>query len=238
VRVIPLHRLATVDKVVAVLGIVALATLLLGLVRRGRLRRCVFFSLYVVAVLVSTLLMNAWPGRFYRWEFYSMQEAVHALLKFAIALELTAKVFAHFPGASAVARRTMLAVLLLTLLAVLALPSWRPAYEVVLGEIQPRILNGTTWLLAAIAGLVLWYRIPTHPFHKAILLGFAPYLIVFTVGLNAIRTLGWERSVPVGRAHTVCYVVVLLYWNHAAWRREESRRPQREVAPRADEGRG
>jgi hypothetical protein len=228
---------ATADKAVAIVGILALATLLLGLARRGRLGQCVSFSVYVGAVLAPSALMTFWPGRFYRWEFYSLQESVHALLKFVIALELTAKVFGRFPGAIGAARRTILAVLCLTLLAVLALPSWKPAYEVILGEIHPRILNGTTWLLVAIAGLVLWYRIPIQPLHKAILLGLAPYLLVFTLGLNAIRTLGWERSVPLGRANTVCYFLVLLYWNHAAWRREDSRRPQREVAPRADEGR-
>jgi hypothetical protein len=230
--------LATIDWIVSLLGNIALATLLTGLVLRGRLRRCVSFSVYVASVLLPSFLMLCWPERFYRWEFYSIQESVHALLKFAIALELTAKVFGRFPGANAVARRTILAVLSMTLFAVLALPSWRPAYEVVLGEIHPRILNGTTWLLAAITGLVLWYRIPIEAFQKAILLGLTPYLLVFTVGQNALRTFGWERSIPFGRAHTVGYLGVLLYWNVVAWARVEARdaagrRPAAAPAPEA-----
>lgn len=233
--------MATIDRAVQLLGIVALATLLLGLVLRRQLGRCVSFSAYVVAVLVPTVLMAFWPGRFYRWEFYSMQEALHALLKFAIALELTARVFARFPGALVAAHKAILVVLGLTVAAVLALPSWRPEYEVVLGEIQPRILNGTTWLLTSIAALVLWYRVPLQPLYKAILLGLAPYLIVFTVGLNALRTLGWERSLPLGRAHTLAYLLVLLYWNVVAWAGAEApvvaaHRPAMAAQPSAAEG--
>jgi hypothetical protein len=232
-------ELAEVDKVVARVGIAGLATLLIGLVLRGHLGRCVSFSIYVFAVLAPSLLMTLWPARFYRWEFYSMQEALHAVIKFAIALELTARVFALFPGAIATARKAILTVLSLTLLAVLALPTWQPEYHVVLGEIQPRILNGTTWLLTAIASLVLWYRIPIHPFHKAILLGLTPYLLVFTVGVNAIETLGWGH--PLSRAHTVAYCLLLLYWNHVAWARSETRGPAGQrptAATRPETGRG
>ena len=215
------------DHTVAVLGIVALAMLLLGIVRRGCSTRCVSFSLYVTAVLVPSVLMTFWPARFYRWDFYALQEATHAVLKFAIALELTARVFARFPGAIAAARKAHLVVVSLTLLTVLALPSWAPAYGIVLGEIQPRILNGTTWLLAAIAGLVLWYRIPIDPVHKGILLGLAPYLVVFTVGFNAIKSLGWDH--PLSHAHTVAYLLVLLYWNRMVW---VTREPGGPGAPR------
>ena len=46
---------------------------------------------------------------------------------------------------------------------------------------MPRLLNGTMWLFASLAILILWYRLPVHWFPKTILLSYVPYLLVFTV---------------------------------------------------------
>jgi hypothetical protein len=56
-------------------------------------------------------------------------------------------------------------------------------------------------------------------FHKAILTGFVPYLLVFTIGLNAIDSYGWSDSVrkTVNYVHTSAYILLLAYWARAAW---------------------
>jgi hypothetical protein len=75
---------------------------------------------------------------------------------------------------------------------------------------------------------MLWYRLPVDPFHKAILVGFVPYLLVFSVGMRAMLEMGQAQSYLFQRAHAVAYVVLLAYWNRAAWAPVQSRamRPQ------------
>src|SRR5713226_3351038 len=85
------------------------------------------------------------------------------------------------------------------------------------GRIQPRLLNGTIWLFAAIAATILWYRLPVDPFHKAILIGFVPYLLIFTTGLNILDSYGWDLRTSVNYAQVGAYVALMAYWAHAAW---------------------
>lgn len=206
-------------------GIVLLAALFLGLVVRRRYRACYSFALYVPAVLLPQLLLLLWPHRFFRWDFWLLKETVHQVLKFAIALELAYRTFHAFPGAQATARRVLFAVVVVMYLGVLAVPAHRQAdyatYTVLADQVFPRVLNGTAWLFTAIAALILWYRLPVDPFQKAILIGFVPYLLTFTVGLNALHSLGWGVRESMAWVHTAAYTVLEIYWNYAAWRRDK-----------------
>jgi hypothetical protein len=87
---------------------------------------------------------------------------------------------------------------------------------------MPRVLNGTIWLFAALAILILWYRLPVHWFQKAILLSYVPYLLVFTVAMNALGEMGWQRGAWANTAGQVAYWLLVLYWNYTAWRPEPS----------------
>jgi hypothetical protein len=89
----------------------------------------------------------------------------------------------------------------------------------IVGRLQPRVLNGTVWLLTGMAVLILWYRLPVDRFHKAILTGLVPYLLVFTIGLNAIESYNWSKSIQEWRnlVDTSAYLLLLGYWARAAW---------------------
>ena len=67
---------------------------------------------------------------------------------------------------------------------------------------------------------MLWYRIPVEPFGKAIVLGFTPYLVVFTIAMNALSVFGWHQSINVlsGYAHSIAYLALVGYWNVAVRR--------------------
>jgi len=83
-------------------------------------------------------------------------------------------------------------------------------------------LSGSIWLLTAVAGLILWYRLPVHPLPKAILVGLVPYLLVFTVSLNLMESRGWEIRASASYLNTLAYLLVLVYWTFAAWRPGEA----------------
>ena len=160
-----------------------------------------------------------WPDRFYNWDNYILKEIVHNLLKFAIALELAYRTLRHFTGALFTGRRLVGCVFLaVAVVALTSLTTHGDPADVQL-EWHARVLNGTIWLFTAVAAVILWYRLPVDPLHKAILVGFVPYLLVFSFVMRAIAELGWTAGGVFQRAHTLAYTALLLYWNRVAWSR-------------------
>ena len=213
---------------------------LVGLAVRRRVGVCWTFLPYLGAIVVADLLIRLWPERFeWQWFWFGKELLIH-VLRFAVALELTYRTFRAFPAARATARALLLVVLLLTFALVVAgtgnlePPSGAPALAPLISRLQPRILNGTIWLLTGIAALILWYRLPVHPFHKAILTGLVPYLLVFTTSLNLIESWGWHVRQSVNYLHTTAFDLLLVYWAVAAWRRSEVPVRAPEPAPRPE----
>jgi hypothetical protein len=223
--------MAPAEKLVVCVGLLLLAACLTGLFARRRQGLCVSFTLYLGAVLLSDSLVLLWPQRFRSWDFWVLKESVHNLLKFGIALELTVRTFRSFPAARKTAAWLVLGVLVLTWLSV----GPRPRLEVGSTEelalnLQPYVLAGTLWLFIAISTLILWYRLPVTPLHKALLLGFVPYLLIFTAAINLRRSYGGNVRDLAGYIKNVAYQILLAYWVYAAWSRWPDRAARRETA--------
>ncbi|PYQ17881.1 MAG: hypothetical protein DMF79_16415 [Acidobacteria bacterium] len=231
---------AIVEIAVACMVLVLTVTVLVGLFMRRRYRVCYSFVGYLLAVLVGDLLLFVGPsslqdgdwlfgilgkGGFYSRRFWLAKELILNLMKFAVALELAYRTVRAFPGARSTARKLLFVAFAAILVSVAAfMPQVSEVNDADLinrmaGQLQPRVLSGTVWLLTGIASLVLWYRLPVDRFHKAILTGFVPFLLIFTIALNAIDSHGW--SDPFRRAvnyvHTLAYVLLLAYWAWEAW---------------------
>ncbi len=197
------------------------SAILAGVVRRGRLRICLLFVLFVAVVYLADLLPHLWPVKFYTSRFWLVRESLINVLRFGVALELAYHVFRAFPGARSTARGLLLLMVGITLVAVLW-ASWElpglPLYSEILSRLQPRLLYGTMGLLTVIATLILWYRLPVDPMHKAILLGWPPYLLVFMVVLDRAAAYGWDEYLPkMSFVYTTAYLLLLAYWARAAW---------------------
>jgi hypothetical protein len=229
--------LTTVQAWIAYPGTIALAIVLAGVLVRSRYRLWWLFALYLALTLVSTVMLVAWPSRFYTTAFWQGKETALDFIRFAMALELAYRTFRAFPGALATARWSLLLVLLVTLATVL-LSGGTHDYQSFLADVHPRVLNGSIWLFTAIAAIVLWYRLPVNAFHKAVLLSYVPYLLVFSVCiklLGSVGAAGWERAWPVRYLNQLSYVTLTIYWAYAAWRRSEvpARPPARAPVPEA-----
>lgn len=202
-------------------GLVSIAiqiVLLAGLIWRRHYRQEPLFVLYVGAGLFS----NASVGIWYRWDVWLVHQAVSAAVRFGVALGLAYAVFRNFPAAGVTARRVLLFVLVVTLTAALSMAGADAGYADASATLVSRIASGTVWLFTALAALVLWYRLPLSGLQKAILLGFAPYLLVFTVTMNLLSSVGWHVRTQVGWADTLSFTALLLYWTVAAWRPAEA----------------
>jgi hypothetical protein len=213
--------MAPVERLLVCVDLVLLGACLGGLFARRRLGVCVSFALYLGAVLLSDTLVLLWPGRFHSWDFWVLKESVHNLLKFGIALELTLRTFRAFPAARKTASGLVLGVLVLTWISVgptSPLKVTRPQ-DLAL-NLQPYVLAGTLWLFIAISTLILWYRLPVVPLHKALLLGFVPYLLIFTMAINLLKAFGGNVGVLAGYVKSAAYLSLVAYWTIVAWRRE------------------
>jgi hypothetical protein len=191
-----------------------------GVFARGRQRDCWSFAAYLVVVAACEGAVVFWPERFFAWWFFVTKQSLYDVLKVAVALELAHRTFRVFPGARATARRvvfTVLAASTVLIAASSALGSRWTAW-------QPPVVSATIWLFGATALLVVWYRLPLHAWHRAILAGFTPYLLVFVTLLSVLEKQG-ARYAALGLLDSIAYLGVMLYWALVAWRR-----PPREAA--------
>jgi hypothetical protein len=198
-----------VTKVPAILALV-------GIFSRRRAHLCWTFVGYLVTVLVCNSLFSFWPDQFYTRWFWILQQGLLDALKMGIAVELSLRTFQAFPGASATARRMLLVLLLATSAALVGMPL-HGIDNVVLLEWHPRVLTGTIWLMNGLALLITWYRVPVHAYHKAILLGFVPYLLIFATAVSLFKEHGLMGPLHEF-AEPTAYLVLMSFWAWASWR--------------------
>lgn len=211
--------MSTPAALLAAAGIALLVVTLAGLIARRRWSAWYAFTLYIAVVAGFSFAFVAWPDVFWQPHVWLVQTSVVNALRFAVAIELAARTFHAFPGARSTLRPVLLALLGVTLVLVLAIPVTDADYRTVLGEVQPRLLNGTVWLFTAIAALILWYRLPVAPLHKSVLLGYVPYLLFELVYLRVFVELGWRKE-AFGYIYPAAYLLLVGHWAWVAWRAE------------------
>jgi len=203
------------QQVFAWLGIAQGFALLGVLLLRGHYRRVPLFTIYVGGVRVFGVIYLLHPT----WETWMLQQVVSAALRFGVALELTYCIFGAFPAAAVTARRVMLVILAATAVTALATAPLDATYTRMQAESIPRMASAGIWMLTALAGLVLWYRLPLAPLPRAILMGYAPYLLVFTIGMSLLFDPGSQRlRVWVGWLDPLAFFILTNYWLRVAWR--------------------
>jgi hypothetical protein len=209
--------MSDLQLLVAHLVKLGLLALLAGMVLRGRLGLCWTFGLYVVAILVGNTLVTLAPQRFFNYSFWMLKQGVYDVLKMAIAIELAWRAFAAFPGAWRTARVVLL---LIVASSSLSLAWLTPRSYETLWEWQPSLVTAAVWLLTATALLVVFYQVPIGDWQRAIMLGLAPYLLVFVTWLSLLRRHGWAVRDEVSLVDALAYLGVVLFWTWAAWRRD------------------
>ena len=200
------------QRLVLLVGTLQLVLLFATLIARRHYRLAPIFTLYAGGLSATHIALNL----AYVPETWIVHQAVSAALRFGVALELVQRSFGAFPAAAATARRVMFALVVVT--GVLAISAFDPDYHQFTTITVASLATGTVWILTALAALVLWYRLPLTVLQKAILIGFAPYLLVFTVMMNLLASLGWQHRDWLSYVNTGSYVVLIGYWTWTAWR--------------------
>lgn len=197
----------------------AMVAVLAGLVVRRRVRLCWSFAAYALAALVGNSLASFWPERFFTPSFWVLKQGAYDILKVAVVLELAWRAFGAFPGAMRTARVALLALLVVST-AALAVFTPVSSYET-LWEWQPGTTTAALWLLTGTALLVVWYQVPVHEWQRAIMLGLAPYGLVFMTTQDLLRRYGWDAMYTVASIlDSAAYLALVTFWAWAAWRRD------------------
>ena len=211
--------MALAERILLGCSLCLTCAVLSGLVARRLYRLSYGFTAYLAAVALSETLIFLWPARFFTWNFWLVKETTYGLCKLALALELTFLAYQAFPSAHHTARRVILLVLLLVLALVLVGVPEGSDFPTLARELLRRLAEGTALVFTAVWGLVLWYRLPLHRLHRAILRGLVPYLLVFAAARSLTLALGWNVRTTVNLADAGTYVLLLAYWAWEVWRR-------------------
>jgi hypothetical protein len=200
------------------LGAIFLA--LVGIVVRDRVRYCASFTAYLAAVFTGEMLVIASPALFFTPKSWMVREVIYSLIRVGVAAQLAATVFAAFPGAKARARRVLFLTLIVTASMMIGMPA-AFTYKAVAMDWLPRVMTGTVWLMTGIALLVVYYRVPLDPFHKAILTGFVPYDLVCVTLADLMQRHGFQGFVAYGNViQPPAYFLLLAYFARESWRRD------------------
>jgi hypothetical protein len=160
----------------------------------------------------------SWPHEFLSWPVWLVSEAIHGILKVAMALEMSGLIFKSFPAARRVGRAGIFLILAATVVSIALVRA--PGFGDWAGNASGRAQYGAAFLFGWLLWLVLWYRIPLHPLHKAFLLAFVPYLLVFTVANQALSTFGMRVHWYVSYLNVVAFLGMLAYWLRVTWQQE------------------
>lgn len=205
---------------VAATGLLPLVVLL-ALALRRRLGRCWLFPAYLVSVAGFNLVVAGWPQRFFDWSTWLAADMVQGLLVLGVATEITLRAFASLPRGRQTARVALLACLAVALALVWSadtkpLASWPDLAR----ELVPRLSTSRTVAFLSLFGVALYHELPLDDLHDAIVRGLALYSALTAVGLVAVGESGWQARGAVSTILTAGYMLLLVYWAHAAWRRE------------------
>lgn len=190
---------------------------LVGVLIRKRSHLCWSFVAYLAVVLAYNSLVTFWPDRFFKGWFWILGHGLFDVLRLAMAAELGFRTFQAFPRAQVTARRAFFVVLAGTTVALIGVPLAATGGQVLL-DWQPRVLTGTIWVMNGLAILITWYRVPVHAYHKALLLGFVPYLLIFTTLISLVDRFGWGTLPVLQSIEPVAFMTLMGFWAWASWR--------------------
>ncbi|HLV96268.1 MAG TPA: hypothetical protein VKS44_13840 [Candidatus Acidoferrales bacterium] len=216
---------------------VALEMVLLGRAVRGKLlKRYKFFYCYLAVVLVGDLFLlciyHLYP-RIYAPAYWGT-ELIGVLVGCGLVWEVYKIAFARYPGASHVARDTLILVFIFAISRVLVEASGNPNWTIGRSTLETELSLRTvqTALLAGLVILFAYYEIPLGRNLKGIIYGYGLFLVTSIANLTLRNDLGssfqhiWETIQPA------CYILVLFGWCLTLW--SYSPVPDQESEPRLE----
>jgi len=191
---------------------ILLALALLMLAVRKRASVSWVFTAYLATCLVVNRMIVWWPATFQNYGFWWTKEILYVLLKLAVVFQIGRAVLSAFARARHV---------VLVITASIAIGTWLTALTTTdrwVFQALSVAQAGVVWGLAALLIACLWFQLPLHPLHRAILLGFALYLGVYGATLGLVRYLSLSAVPYLSALDSAAYAATVGLWLHAAAR--------------------
>ena len=205
-----------VDVAVSCASITLALAALFGLATRRKVRICWLFPAYLLSVALGHGALLVSSGALWTWQFWAATDALQAVLRLGVAIEIGRKAFGSLPQARRLLGLSFLFACFGIATGVLLYP--RPlvdAFELVL--VVGWVSYGVAFLFVGFLMLTLAYGVPLDPLHRAIAVGFAlaSAFLAFTHSFPAHADLGraWLSKTS--------YPLILAFWTWAAWRRDD-----------------
>ena len=200
-------------------GAALAATALVGMFLRGRVAACWSFFAYLLVGVAANRLVVHFPERFFEFTFWSSKETVLHVLKILVAVEIWHRTFSSFPRARVRVGLALAGGLLAIAVAVRTLPTDLLLYDTLVGVLFPRQQAGVLMLFAVVVSAIGWHRVPLHPHHRAILVGFGACLPLSTFIASFI---GFQSSelwqLRLRPFEQLAFVAASDWWAWTAWR--------------------
>ncbi len=200
------------DAIVVVTRLL-LSVLFFVVLWRHRVRYCYTFATYLSAQMAVALVTWSRPELIESWVFFASKEALYSLLRLLLLVELTVLIFRTLPRA----RRRALLLLIGGCAILAAVLAWSPdaasPYRLA-KDLTSRLNYVTAWGFISLLGLVVWYRLPLHRLHKAILHGMLWLSLAMFAAVFATHAIGSSRA---GQLYNLVQIAILAMWVHAAW---------------------
>jgi hypothetical protein len=177
---------------------------------------CYSFGGYVALQATVNASAFFWPTFYENWAVWVAKETLYALARLFVLAELSTLIFRTLPRARTRAY-VLLSLAALVLLVVLTLPYDTTSAYRLAKNVLSRFDYVTAWGLIGLLVMVVWYRLPLHPFHKAILHGMLWLLLVHFGAVYSARAIG---GLAAGRIYNTVQIGILAWWLKAAWARE------------------
>ncbi len=190
-----------------------LAVLFAVVTYRRKYRYCYSFAAYLAAELTVNVVQIVRRASFESWRVFTAKEALYALLRVLILAELGLLIFRTLPRARKRVQ-ILLAVTVFVLFVVLSMRYDTTSPYTLAKDILSRFDYVTAWGLIALLVLVVWYQLPLHFFHKAILHGMLWLLLAHFAAVYAARFLGGPLA---GHLYNTVQIGILAVWLRAAW---------------------
>ena len=205
---------------IAITANAVLVALLAGLIRRRRYSLSLVFVAYVIAVLVSDVLIMSRPQIFYQLWFYIAKQGVIDALKLGFVLEIAFRTFRVFPGARRSASLVVAVILGLGSVSLLG-TSWALGGHASLGSFEPRVGQAVLWTIVATLALARFYNVPVHPFHRNLLLVLGLYQTFFGGVFSYFATTPLAVILEfVNKVGPVAYLLAVSWWLYFVWQPE------------------
>lgn len=192
------------------------AAALAGLAWRRRWQHSYLLLPCVVSWLASDTTILLWPDC-NTWRFWFLKESTHALLVFALGIELSGRLLVAAPLAQVAARRWLVSAVLLGA-ALFTVPISGAL------DVLPRLLAALAWLYLGLTLVLARYSMPLGRLHGAILLGLSPYCLLYWLSWSRVR----DDTAVAGVINPAAFVIVLGALAWAIWSHEPE--PQAEPA--------